>query len=39
MNTAPTNLKSDENCAGTDGKGNHSHEGADDEVRMKNLFL
>lgn len=29
---AQTNLKSDENCAGTDGKGNHSHEGTHDEV-------
>lgn len=32
INPAPTNLKGDENCAGTDGEGNHSHEGTHDEV-------
>lgn len=32
INPVPTNLKSDENCAGTDGEGNHSHEGTHDEV-------
>lgn len=39
INPVPTNLKGDENCAGTDGEGNHSHEGTHDEVWMKNLFL
>lgn len=39
INSAPTNLKSDKNCAGTDGEGNHSHEGTHDEVWMENLFL
>ena len=38
-NTFPTNLKSDENGAGTDGEGNHSHEGTHDEVRVKDLAL
>lgn len=39
INPAPTNLKCDENCAGTDGESNHSHEGTHDKVWMKNLFL
>lgn len=32
-------MKGDENCAGTDGECNHSHEGTHDKVWMKNLFL
>lgn len=39
MNSVPTNLKSDENGAGTDGEGDHSHKGTHDEVWMKNLAL
>lgn len=37
--TPVTYLKGNENCAGTDGKGDHSHEGTHDKVWMKNLFL
>lgn len=39
INSVPTNLKGDENRAGTDGEGNHSHEGTHDKVWMKNLLL